>query len=211
MVRRWVGGMFVIAGLACAVMAAPPRTIVAFGDSLTAGHGAPADASYPDDLRRLDRAAGDNDRVVNLGVSGDTSQDGLQRIGAVLALHPDWVILEFGGNDGLRGLPVAATQANLQGMIVHLRQAGIHVLLVGMSLPPNYGPDYIHAFQGIFAELARRDHVPLLPFLYQDLLPRLRADPGLLQDDGIHATAAGNRVVAATVWRYLHPLLDRRH
>jgi len=206
---RWGRNLLVAWGLALAAAAAPPRPlIVAFGDSLTAGHGAPSGQSYPDDLGRLLAQSGCPFRVVNAGVSGDTSTDGLARLPAVLARHPRWVVLEFGGNDGLRGLPVAATRANLQQMILRLRAAHVGVLLVGMSLPPNYGAAYIQAFQGIYRELARQDHLPLLPFLYQDLVPRLRRHPGLLQPDGIHASAAGNRVVAVTVWRYLRPLLQ---
>ncbi len=203
----------VIAGGVMAAASAPrgprPLTIVAFGDSLTAGYGVPRAQSYPADLERLTAAAGFPARVVNAGESGDTTTDGRQRLPEVLRLHPAWVVLEFGGNDGLRGLPVRLTEANLQAMIVRLRQAHIHILLVGMSLPPNYGRSYIAAFQAIYPALARRDALPLLPFLYQDLVPRLRADPGLLQHDGIRATAAGNRIVAATVWRYLRPLLRR--
>lgn len=206
---RIVRGAVVAWILAAAALAAPPRPlIVAFGDSLTAGHGAPAGESYPDDLGRMMARSGYHYAVVNAGVSGDTSTDGLARLPPVLQRHPRWVILEFGGNDGLRGLPVATTRANLQAMIVRLRAAHIGVLLVGMSLPPNYGADYIASFQRVYRQLARQDHVPLLPFLYQDLVPRLRRDPGLLQPDGIHATAAGNRLVAATVWRYLRPLLQ---
>lgn len=199
-----------IAGLGAILLGAtlPPPLIVTFGDSLTAGHGVAQPQSYPAFLRADMARDHVPARVLNLGVSGDTTNDGLQRLPQVLALHPAWVVLEFGGNDGLRGLPVASTRANLQTMIVALRRAKIHVLLVGMTLPPNYGPGYIHAFQDIFPSLARQDHVPLLPFLYQDLVPRLRRDPGLLQPDGIHATARGNRIVAATVWRYLQPLLS---
>lgn len=204
--RRLILGLL-LAALPAAAAARGTPLIVAFGDSLTAGLGVPASESYPADLEAemaRERVPG---RVVNLGVSGDTTTDGLARLPEVLRLHPQWVILEFGGNDGLRGLPVATTRANLQRMIERLRAAHVHILLVGMSLPPNYGPEYIHAFQQVFAALAREDRLPFLPFLYQDLVPQLRAHPGLLQDDGIHASAAGNRIVAATVWRYLKPLL----
>ena len=202
-----------IAGCVIAAASAPrgrqPLTIVAFGDSLTAGHGVPRAESYPADLRRLVAAAGWQARILNAGESGDTTTDALERVPEVLRLHPDWVVLEFGGNDGLRGLPVRTTEANLQATIQRLQQAHIHILLVGMTLPPNYGRSYIASFQAIYPALARRDGLPLLPFLYQDLIPQLRHDPGLLQHDGIHATAAGNRIVAGTVWRYLRPLLRR--
>jgi acyl-CoA thioesterase-1 len=204
-----------IAGCWLAAASAPqgprPLTIVAFGDSLTAGYGVARSASYPADLSRLIAAAGIAARVVNAGESGDTTTDGRERVPEVLRLHPDWVVLEFGGNDGLRGLPVRTTEANLQAMILELRRAKVKILLVGMSLPPNYGRSYIHSFQAIYPALARRNRLPLLPFLYQDLAPRLRRDPGLLQHDGIHASVAGNRIVAATVWRRLRPLLLRSH
>jgi len=188
--------------------AAPPSlTIVAFGDSLTAGYGAPAGASYPDFLRAEMRAAGYQARVLNRGESGDTTTDAVARLPQVLALRPGWVILEFGANDGLRGLPVATTRANLQQLITGLRRGGAQVLLVGMSLPPNYGPDYIQAFQRVFAALARANHLPFVPFIYQDLVPKLKQDRGLLQADGLHASARGNRIVAATIWGYLRPRL----
>ncbi len=120
--------------------------IVAFGDSLTAGLGVAPGKSYPDDLQRLIDAAGYEYRVVNMGVSGETTTDGIQRLPDVLALRPAIVILEFGGNDGLRGLPVSASHANQAVMIEALQKAGIKILLAGMSLPPNYGADYIHSF-----------------------------------------------------------------
>ena len=201
---------WVIAWLAVAAAgqsAAP--LIIAFGDSLTAGAGVPQSASYPADLARLMAQAHSSYRVINRGVSGDTTTDALQRLPAVIALHPRWVLLEFGGNDGLRGLPLSTTRAHLQTMIAALQKAGIHVLLVGMTLPPNYGAPYVRAFQDIFPSLAAQDHVPLLPVLYQDLIPRLRTDPGLLQDDGIHASVRGNAVVAETVWHALRPLLKK--
>jgi acyl-CoA thioesterase I len=169
----------------------------------------PQSASYPADLARLMAQAHSSYRVINRGVSGDTTTDALQRLPAVIALHPRWVILEFGGNDGLRGLPLSTTRAHLQSMILALQKAGIHVLLVGMTLPPNYGAPYVRAFQQIFPSLAAQDQVPLLPVLYQDLIPRLRTDPGLLQDDGIHASVRGNTVVAETVWHALRPLLKK--
>ncbi|HEY7856094.1 MAG TPA: arylesterase [Terriglobales bacterium] len=201
---------WVIAWLAVAAAgqtAAP--LIIAFGDSLTAGAGVPQSASYPADLARLMAQAHSPYRVINRGVSGDTTTDALQRLPAVISLHPRWVLLEFGGNDGLRGLPLSTTRAHLQSMIAALQKAGIHILLVGMTLPPNYGAPYVRAFQDIFPSLAAQDHLPLLPVLYQDLIPRLRTDPGLLQDDGIHASVRGNAVVAETVWHALRPLLKK--
>ncbi|MGH9480049.1 MAG: arylesterase [Terriglobales bacterium] len=183
--------------------------IVAFGDSLTAGQGVPAGASYPDFLRRLMARAGRRAQVLNAGVCGDTSLGGLHRVEDVLRLRPSWVVLELGGNDGLRGWRPVVTLANLHHIIARLRARHIHVLLAGIAMPPGVPPTYARAFQRVFGLLARRHHLPLLPFLYQDLVLQMHRHPALLQTDGIHATARGNRIVAATVWRYLQPLLRK--
>jgi len=176
--------------------------IVAFGDSLTAGFGADTGKSYPDFLQQeLDRA-GLRYRVVNAGISGETTTDALERLNTVTALNPAVVIVEFGGNDGLRGLPVATTRSNLDQIVVGLKAAGTQVLLAGMTLPPNYGPDYISSFQRVFTVLAAKDKVALIPFLLEGV-----AGTSRMQRDGLHPTADGNRLVAATVMRYLRPLL----
>ncbi len=181
------------------------QVVVAFGDSLSAGHGAGDGHSYPDYLQtELDRL-GYPYHVVNAGVSGDTTLAGVVRIADVVALKPAIVILEFGGNDGLRGIPVASTQANLDQMIVALRKAGARVVLAGMTLPPNYGPDYIRSFERIFAALAAKYKLPLIPFLLEGVATNRR----LMQDDGIHPTAEGNRLVAQTVFKTLEPLLQK--
>lgn len=184
--------------------------IVAFGDSLSAGYGAPAGESYPDYLQQILNHRKYPYHIVNLGVSGNTTTDGLERLDSVLALKPNIVILELGGNDGLRGIPVSDTRANLETMIIELRKAGIKVVLAGMTLPPNYGPDYIHSFQAVYQDLARQNRVTLIPFLLEDIVPKVRSQPGLMQADGIHPTAAGNRIVADTVFRYLQPLLKHQ-
>jgi acyl-CoA thioesterase-1 len=177
--------------------------IVAFGDSLTAGFGADAGKSYPDFLQReLDRR-GLKYRVANAGISGETTTDGLARIGTVTAMKPAVVIVEFGGNDGLRGLPIAATRSNLDEIVTQIRQSGAQVLLAGMTLPPNYGPDYIKSFQAIYTDVAARQKVPLIPFL----LAGVGGTTRYMQRDGLHPTGEGNRIVAATVMRYLAPLL----
>jgi acyl-CoA thioesterase I len=179
--------------------------IVAFGDSLTAGFGLDPGKSYPDFLQKdLDRL-GYAYRVVNAGISGDTTTDGLARVAMVLADHPAIVILEFGGNDGLRGLPVATTQANLGQMIVALQKGGTRVVLAGMTLPPNYGPDYISKFRQIYPDLAGRYKLPLIPFL----LEGVATDRTLMQRDGLHPNAQGCRRVAETVLRAIEPLLSR--
>ena len=177
--------------------------IVAFGDSLTAGFGAEPGNSFPDFLQKdLDQGSLAW-RVVNLGVSGDTTTDGLNRLGEVLNAKPRIVIAEFGGNDGLRGLPLATTRANLEQIVGTLRNAGIKVVLAGMTLPPNYGPDYIHSFENIYVDLAERYKVTRIPFL----LDGVATKRGLMQRDGLHPTAEGNAIVAQTVLRSLRPLL----
>lgn len=191
-----------------AVPIVPPDTrpaIVAFGDSLTAGYGVPPGKSYPDDLQRLLDAAGYHYHVVNLGVSGDTTSDGVQRLPDVLAANPVIVILEFGGNDGLRGLPVSNSRANQTAMIETLQRAGIRILLAGMTLPRNYGPDYIHSFEQMYIDLANEFHIARIPFL----LEGVGGHPDLTQSDGIHPTAHGCEIVAANVMKYLASMLKK--
>ncbi len=180
--------------------------IVAFGDSLSAGHGVEPDESYPAFLQKLLDEAGIRYRVVNAGVSGDTTSAGLARLGGVTALNPAVVILELGGNDGLRGLPIETTRANLEEMIVTLRETGAMVVLAGMTLPPNYGADYITAFERVYRDLAAKHALPLIPFL----LEGVALNPKLMQSDGIHPTAAGNARVAENVMETLAPLLENK-
>jgi len=177
--------------------------IVAFGDSLSAGFGAPPGKSFPDFLQKDLNAGGLHWRVVNAGVSGNTTTDGLDRVREVLSYKPRITIVEFGGNDGLRGLPIDTTRANLDQMVRALRDAGSAVVLAGMTLPPNYGPDYIQPFQKIYVDLAAKYKIARIPFLLEDVATH----PDLMQRDGIHPTAEGNEIVARTVMRYLKPLL----
>lgn len=180
--------------------------IVAFGDSLSEGHGLAPGQSYPDNLQReLDRG-GYSYRVENAGVSGDTTSTGLTRIDGVIALHPEIVILEFGANDGLRGIPIAASTTNLEQMIAALGQAGARVVLAGMTLPPNYGPVYIKSFEKMYATLAAKYKLALIPFLLEGVAGSTR----YMQQDGLHPNAEGARLVAATVMKTLEPLLKRR-
>ena len=181
-----------------------PRTLITFGDSLTAGFG--ADHSYPEYLQQLLTKNGFPYKVVNAGVSGDTSSDGVERMSAVLQAKPAIVILEFGGNDGLRGMPVSTTRANLEQMIVELQKSGAKVVLAGITLPKNYGQEFIHNFEQIYVDLAKKFKLILIPFLLEGVA---LSGPGLMQQDGIHATAKGNEKVAATVYRYVTPLLTR--
>jgi acyl-CoA thioesterase-1 len=205
-----VGCLAVAPGLVQFARAAPPSThldtrpvIIAFGDSLSAGYGAEPGKSFPDFLQKDLDAAGLHWRVVNAGVSGNTTTDGLDRIKDVLAYKPRITIVEFGGNDGLRGLPIETTRSNLEQIIVLLRNAGSAVVVAGMTLPPNYGPDYIKPFQKIYVDLAAKHKLTRIPFL----LDGVAIHPELMQQDGIHPTAQGNEIVAKTVMRYLKPLL----
>jgi acyl-CoA thioesterase-1 len=179
------------------------RAIVCFGDSITAGFGLDSGQSFPDLLQQdLDRR-GLAYRIVNLGVSGDTTQDGLARVFMALAEKPSVVVLELGGNDGLRGIPLSITQANLARMIEQFQGAGARVVLAGMSLPPNYGPAYIPKFEALYRDLAAKYKVTLIPFL----LEGVGAHDELMQRDGIHPNAAGARQVETLVMKSLGPLL----
>ena len=183
----------------------PRPVIVCFGDSLTAGLGLDAGQSYPDLLQHELDAHRYRYRVVNLGVSGETTLDGLARIGMVLEEKPVVVVLEFGANDGLRGQPVPNIEHNLAEMIESLQKAGLQVLLAGITLPPNYGMDYIHRFDAAYRELAAKYKVPLIPFLLVNVAGNAR----LMQRDGLHPNAEGTRTVAATVFQALEPMLKR--
>ena len=184
---------------------ADDRVIVALGDSLTAGLGVAADETYPALLERRLRQAGFVYRVINAGVSGDTSAGGLRRLDWVLRSQPEVVIVALGANDGLRGLPIASLRANLTAIITRVRAGGARVLLVGMRLPPNYGEVYAGEFAGAFREVARRTSTAFLPFLLQGVA----GVPGLNQADGIHPNASGQRAVAERIWPSLQPLLRR--
>jgi acyl-CoA thioesterase-1 len=179
--------------------------IVAFGDSLTAGYGAGPGQSYPDFLQEKLAKNGYNYRMVNLGVSGNTTKDGLARLPDVLRLKPQLVIVGFGGNDGLRGVPVAEIRENLSQILVALQRAHAKVLLAGITLPPNYGEVYVTNFNAVYPDLARQYHVPLVPFILQDVWDR----PGMMQADGIHPTGEGNALVALNILPAVLPLLHK--
>lgn len=186
-------------------LARAQKTIACFGDSLTAGYGAPAGHSYPDYLRQLLDSRGYHYRVLNMGISGDTTKDAVNRLPNVLAAHPAITVVELGGNDALRGLPLTATRANLEHVISALQHAGVKVALAGITLPPNYGPDYIRAINQIYVDASKKYRVPLLPFI----LAHVYDVPGAIQPDGIHATAEGNALVAKNVFRLIEPLLKK--
>jgi len=182
------------------------HVLVVFGNSLSAGFGLEAGLSFPDFLQKKLDAEKYPWRVVNQGISGDTTEGGVARIDAATALKPEIVVLELGGNDGLRGLPLETTRENLETMIVAFQKSGAKVVLAGMTLPPNYGPDYIHQFENIYRDLATKYKLTLIPFLLADIVT---ADMRYIQRDGIHPTAAGCEIVAGTVLRAVKPLLTR--
>jgi acyl-CoA thioesterase-1 len=165
--------------------------IVAFGDSLTS-IGEEDAASYPDFLQQDLLRDGFHYRVVNLGVGGNTTKDGLARVKDVLAQKPALVIVGLGGNDGLRGEPVTQMRANLDQILATLVNAHIPLVLGGITLPPNYGANYVRQFNVVYPELAVKYHVPLLPFMLQGVF----GTPGMMRADGIHPTDQGNEIVA---------------
>jgi acyl-CoA thioesterase-1 len=179
--------------------------VVAFGDSLTAGVGVDVRQNYTAKLQAKIDAGGYRYRVVNAGVSGDTSAQGLNRLSAVTRLKPALVIVEFGANDGLRGIPVEETRRNLEEINRKLVAGGSKIVLAGMEMPPNYGPQYTRQFHAIYPELAKQKGVSLVPFL----LAGVGGIPELNQADGIHPTAQGYSIVTENIWKILEPLLKK--
>jgi acyl-CoA thioesterase-1 len=193
------------APLAAADTAAARKTILVLGDSLAAGYGVDPDQAWPALLQKKIDAAGLKIEVLNAGVSGDTTADGLQRLDWLLRRKADVLLLELGGNDGLRGLPVAATTTNLQAILDRVRQKypAIKLVIAGMKMPPNMGPEYVDAFNKIYPELATKNHAALIPFLLEGVAGK----PDLNLPDGIHPTPEGHRIVAQNVWAVLRRTL----
>jgi acyl-CoA thioesterase-1 len=194
--------------LSCALLAsgaeAEDRVIVAIGDSLTAGFGVPPEQAYPAQLEARLRAAGYGYRVVNAGVSGDTSAGALRRVDWALRAGPEIVIVALGANDGLRGLDLDAMRKNLTAIVQRVEAARARVLLAGMRLPTNYG-GYGREFHAVFEAVARERRAAFMPFL----LDGVGGNPRLNLPDGIHPTADGYRIVVDRLWPYLLPLLKR--
>ncbi len=181
------------------------QVVVCFGDSLTAGVGAPAGESYPDFLRKDLQDAGYHVTILNQGVGGETTKDGLSRVNEVLDAHPAIVVLELGANDGLRGLPPAGTAANLSTMIQEFQRAHVRVLLAGIQMPPNLGLQYVQQYDAIFPDLAARYKVALIPWLLQGVY----GVEGLMSPDYIHPNGRGYVRVAETVFEALKPMLKK--
>ncbi len=192
-------------GLVAGLMAAETKTIVFFGDSLTAGYGVDPDEAYPALIQRKIDEAAVPWKTVNAGLSGETTAGGLRRLDWILRQRVDIFVLELGGNDGLRGIAPAETRSNLSRMIDRVRQRYPQAIIVvaGMQLPTNMGLEYTREFAAIFPEVAQTTKAILIPFL----LDRVGGVPTLNLPDGIHPTAEGHQIVADTVWRTLQPLL----
>ena len=190
----------------CAIASAAdaPRKVLVLGDSLSAAHNIPVEAGW---VRLLDARTSKMATpwtMVNASISGETSLSGRNRLPALLRKYrPRVLVLELGANDGLQGLPLPALRANLDAMIAMAQHAGARVLLLGIELPVNYGPQYRDGLRAVYADLARSRHAALVPFL----LDGVALDPALMQDDGLHPLAKGEPIVLETVWKALHPLL----
>ena len=187
---------------------ASDRTILVFGDSLSAAHGLRPDQGWVALLIARLRAQGYEYQVINASVSGETTTGGLARLPHELRLtQPGILILELGANDALRGLPLDLARQRLADMIRLAEAAGSRVLLAGMLIPPNYGPRYTRQFAGMYPTLARQFHTALVPFL----LRKVALDPQLMQQDGLHPNARGEPLVLDNLWPYLEPLLKKSH
>lgn len=183
--------------------AADLPTVVFLGDSLTAGYQLAEQQAWPALVAERLAEAGLPIRAVNAGVSGDTSAGGLARLDWVLRAEPDVVVVELGANDALRGQDLESIESNLRRIVERLREEGVAVLLVGLQIPPNYGPDYARRFTELFPRLAAEYDLPLVPFL----LERVAGDASLNLGDRIHPNAAGHRIIAETVAPHLRPLV----
>jgi acyl-CoA thioesterase-1 len=181
------------------------QAIVVLGDSLSAAYGMEISQSWPSLLQERLIENGYTHRVFNSSITGDTTQGGLARLPRLLDRHkPDIVILELGGNDGLRGLPIDVTGSNLSSMIEKSQSTGADVLLAEMRIPPNYGRTYTEKFNSMYTNLTGQYGIALLPFLLQDIA----LEPGLMQADGIHPTARAQPLILDQVWAVLQPLLQ---
>jgi acyl-CoA thioesterase-1 len=204
---RFLFASFALFAVSSVLAAAPARTLVFFGDSLTAGYGLddPSTQGYPALVQKKIEAAGLAYRVVNAGLSGETSAGGLRRIDWVLRQPIDVFVLALGANDGLRGVDPATTRDNLEKILarVRARYPRAQLVLAGMKMPPAMGGDFTRAFDGMFAPLAEKSGATLIPFL----LDGVGGDPRLNQPDRIHPTAAGQEILAANVWAVLRTVL----
>ena len=208
--RNWVTLILIACGAWSGTMppahANPAATLLVLGDSISAAYGIQREQGWVTQLESRLETREPAWRVVNASISGETTGGGLARLPAALAAHdPDLVVIELGGNDALRGYPLERIRDNLDALVRLVLEAGRDVLLVGMEIPPNYGPRYTAGFAGLFKEVAETHQVALVPFL----LEQVALSPGLMQADGIHPTAEAQALLLDTLWPHLEPLLDR--
>jgi acyl-CoA thioesterase-1 len=197
--------MFMLVSGAAAETPAPP-TLLVFGDSISAGYGIRVDQGWVALLQAKLNREGYGYQVVNASISGETTAGGLARLPRALALHhPQLVIIELGGNDGLRALPIAQMRENLARMCALSKASGARILLLGMRIPPNYGLEYTEQFRMVFADLARTDKLALVPFLLNDIA----LNPDLMQADGFHPNVQGQPKLLDNVWPELQGLIHR--
>ena len=209
--RKAINAGFAAFALLCAPLAAlaAEKTVLFFGDSLTAGYGLedPESQAYPSRIEQRIEAEHLPWKVVNAGLSGETSAGGLRRVDWILRQKVSIFVLALGGNDGLRGIDPKVLKADLQGIIdrVHARDPSIQVVIAGMEMPTNLGQAYTGAFHQVYLDLAASNHLPLIPFL----LEGVGGVPSLNQGDGIHPNPSGARKVADNVWTIVGPLLEK--
>jgi acyl-CoA thioesterase I len=188
--------------MACGQLQA--QTLLVLGDSLSAGYQMQAEQSWPALLQQQWQQTGGQHQLINASISGETTQGALTRLPVLLKEHkPDWLLIELGGNDGLRGFPPAITRQNLAKMLTMAKQQGIHTILTQIQLPPNYGARYLRQFETIFPDLAKENERPLLPFFLDDIATR----PELMLNDGIHPKAEAQPLIRDKVARFVEPLL----
>jgi acyl-CoA thioesterase-1 len=202
--RRFIVSLLVAIAAGSLIAQSRP-VLVCYGDSITAGYGLKPGQAYSDFLQQKLDANGYRYKVDNQGTSGATTKDAVAGLHSMMLLHPEIVIVEFGGNDGLRGLPPDQTRRNLDTVLTTLEAAHIKILLAGITLPPNYGGDYIHAFEQVFRDLAAQHQIAFVPMIYKDLAHV----PGTIQEDGIHPTVKGSQIIADTLFPALKPLLKK--
>ncbi len=201
----------IVAAISCAVipasaLAATP-TILVYGDSLSAAYGIPREQGWVTLLQQRLQKQELPHQVINASISGEITSGGLSRIQTTLAQHkPDFLLIELGANDGLRGLPLNEMQQNLTAMIEAGQRSGAQVILIGMKIPPNYGPRYTDVFHAIYTELAKKFNLPLVPFL----LEGVAGNPALVQPDGLHPLAIAQTRILETVWQVLKPQITKR-
>jgi acyl-CoA thioesterase-1 len=202
---RWMLGAVLV--LAAALAHSAPKTVLVLGDSLSAEYGLTRGSGWVALLEQKLKAEKIDANIVNASISGETTSGGRARLPALLAQHkPALVVIELGANDGLRGLPVAAAEANMRAMVELARKNNAQVLLVGMRMPPNYGRDYTERFFGMYKTVATQLKAPLVPFMLEGVAEK----PALFQADRLHPTAQAHPVILANIWPKFLPLVKAR-